>query len=184
MDNTVWTFDTLAQASRSRLEQVLLHASAPDPQCLTGHVYDGYNHDWLGQVSGTKFRKAFFANDCACYGLNQMVQQDRKEYAGEWRLQMDSGRPVEIGFFNVGPVSKSASSRQVAHYQHLLCFDYNTAPNPRRNLVMRAIRDYVCLPNDGDYGLLLGKAYLRVTSFLYIFASYFILGHRQPYERL
>jgi hypothetical protein len=39
------------------------------------------------------------------------------------------------------------------------------------------IRDFVVLPNPGDHGLLLGKAYLKLG--LSVFYSYFLLGHRQ-----
>ena len=219
MGNTIWTFESLAQADRATLENVLFNSSAPDPEQLAGYVYDGYNHDWLGQLPGKKFRKAFLmqvarrhalgtlsversqivappalvshrvrrlASDDARdqhYGLNQIVEQDGKDFTGEWHTQRKNGRPVELGFFKILAASESASNRQVARYHRLMCFDYNIDLNPRGNLMMRAIRDYVGLPNAGDYELVLGKAYLQVIPFLYLFASYFVLGHRRPYER-
>jgi hypothetical protein len=183
MEGKTWTFEALAQASRATLEEVLLNSKAPDPNRLAGYVYDGYNHDWLGQLPGKKFRKVFLAKDDRFCGLNQVVQQDGNGFTGQWRIRVDNDRPVELGYYRVLPAAESASNRQVVQYNHLLLFDYNIDPNPRGDRVMRAIRDYVGLPNEGDYDLLLGKAYLQVTSFFYIFASYFVLGHREAYEQ-
>jgi hypothetical protein len=183
MANQTWTFETLAQASRSTLEQVLLASKAPNPQQLVGYVYAGYNHDWLGQLPGKKFRKAFLAKNNHYYGLNQLVEQDGHDYTGHWRPRTANDRPLEMGFFSVVPASSSAANCQVRPYNHLLCFDYNIDFNPKGNVLLRAIRDYVGLPNEGDYDLVLGKAYLQLTSFLSIFATYFVLGHREPYDR-
>ena len=55
--------------------------------------------------------------------------------------------------------------------------------NPRWNLVMRSIYDLIGLPNVGDYGVILGKAYLRLLPGWTVFATYFVLGHRSPYAR-
>jgi hypothetical protein len=180
--NNLWTFETLAKADRATLDQVLLSSNTPDPKQMVGYVYDGYNHDWLGQLAGKKFRKTFLLQDNQPYGLNQIVEQDGNDFTGEWRIRHKNGRPVELGFFKVLPASESAWNRQVARYKHLICFDYNIALNPKTNLLMRSIHDYVGLPNVGDYGIVLGKAYLQITPSHSIFASYFILGHRKPYE--
>ncbi len=183
MKNRVWTFETLAQANRATLEQVLLNSKAADPAQLVGSVYDGYNHDWLGQLPGKKFQKTFRVQDTQFYGWNRLVQQDQMGFTGEWRTRVENAKPVEMGFFRILPAAKIAANGQVERYKHLTCFDYSIALNPKRSRLVRAIRDYVGAPNEGDCDLLLGKAYLRVTPFLYIFASYFILGHRQPDER-
>ncbi len=183
MKDRSWTFETLAQADSTTLERVLLESTAPDPQQLTGSIYDGFNHDWLGQLSGTKFRKAFLIKEGEYYGLNQFVQQDNKDVSGQWLTRVEDGRPVEKAFFRILPASEGISSGQVGRYSHLLCFDYNVDLNPSTERLMRSIRDYVGLPNAGDHGLLLGKAYLQIAPFLRIFASYFILGRRKPYER-
>jgi hypothetical protein len=53
------------------------------------------------------------------------------------------------------------------------------AVNTGRNLPLRVIRDITVLPNPGDHGLVLGKAYLQLGP-LYVFYSYFVLGHRRP----
>jgi hypothetical protein len=183
MEKQIWTFETLVQANRATLEHVLLNSQAPDMGQLAGFGYDGYNHDWLGQLSARKFRKVFLTKNGQYYGLNQIVHQDGNDFTGQWRIQMENDRPVEMGFFRVIPASGSSTNRRVVPYSHLICFDYNIDMNPRGSVLMRAIRDYVGMPNAGDYELMLGKAYLRLTPFLHTFASYFVLGNRKPYEQ-
>ena len=172
-----WTFELLAQADRKTLEDVLLAAQAPDPARLTGRVYDGYNHDWSGQLPGEKFRKAFYQQDHALYGFNQVVLQDKQHYRGAWQTQLKEGKPALRGFYRVTFAKDEPLQKYSAPYRHLVYFNYDIDLNPRWNVPMRSIRDYVGLPNEGDYSLLLGKAYLRIAPRLHIFASYFILGH-------
>jgi hypothetical protein len=179
-----WTFETLAQADRKTLEDVLLAAHAPDPAQLAGRVYDGYNHDWLGQLLYEKFKKAFYKQEHALYGFNQVVLQDRQHYRGEWRTQMKEGKPVQLGFYRVTFAKDEPPQKYAAPYRHLAYFNYDIDLNPRWNVPMRSIRDFVGLPNAGDHTLLLGKAYSRLLPRLYVFASYFVLGHPQAVDGL
>ncbi len=174
-----WTFETLAQADRKTLEEVLLASTAPDPAQLNGYVYDGYN--WLGQLA-EKFRKAFYQKDHLLHGYNQMVMQDGQHSTGEWRVRMKHGKPALQGFYRVTFAKDEPPSEVSAPYAHLLYFNYDIDLNPRWNVPMRSIRDYVGLPNAGDHSLLLGKAYLRIAPRLHLFASYFILGHPQRFD--
>ncbi len=176
---STWTFETLAQADRKTLEDVLLAAHAPDPAQLAGRVYDGYNHDWLGQLPGEKFRKAFYQQEHVLYGFNQVVRQDRQRYRGAWQPRLKEGKPVQLGFYRVTFAKDEPLQKRAARYRHLAYLNYNIDLNPRWNAPMRSIRDYVGLPNAGDHSLLLGKAYLQLTPWLTLFASYFILGHPQ-----
>ena len=177
-----WTFELLAQADRKTLENVLLAAHVPDPAQLTGRVYQGYNHDRLGQLAAKKFRKAFYQQDHLLHGFNQMVIQDGQHYTGEWRVRMKHGKPALQGFYRVTFVKDETLHVVSAPYRHLVYFNYDIDLNPRWNFVMRGIGDYVGLPNAGDHSLLLGKAYLRIAPQLHIFASYFILGHPQTLD--
>jgi hypothetical protein len=172
----LWTFEMLAQADRKTLEEVLLAAQAPDPAQLAGCVYDGYNHDWPGQLPGEKFRKAFYQQKQTLYGFNQVVLQDGQHYRGEWRPRMRGDKPALRGFYRVTFV-KDEPHQQHSAYTHLAYFNYGIDLNPRWNVTLRSIRDYVGLPNAGDHSLLLGKAYLQVIPWLTVFASYFVLGH-------
>ena len=172
-----WTFETLAKADRKTLEEVLLAAQAPDPAQLDGCVYDGYNHDGLAHLAVEKFRKAFYRQDHLLYGYNQMVIQDRRHYTGEWRVRMKQGKPALQGFYRVTVARDEPARKYSAPYKHLAFFNYNIDLNPRWNVGMRSIRDYVGLPNAGDHSLLLGKAYLQLAPGLAAFASYFVLGH-------
>ena len=45
------------------------------------------------------------------------------------------------------------------------------------------IRDFVVLPNPGDHGLMLCKAYLQFGfKWANVFYCYFLLGHREEIE--
>jgi hypothetical protein len=95
---------------------------------------------------------------------------------------MKHGKPAVQGFYRVTFAKDETPSLVSASYKHLVYFNYNIDLNPRWNVPMRSIRDYVGLPNEGDHSLLLGKAYLRIAPRLHIFASYFILGHPQTLD--
>ena len=176
-----WTFELLAQADRKTLEDVLLAAHAPDPAQLAGRVYDGSR---LARPVRGKFRKVFYQQEQALYGFNQGVLQDGQYYRGEWRTQMKEGKPTQFGFYRVTFAKDESAQKRSARYRHLAYFDYNIDLNPRWNVAMRSIRDYVGLPNAGDHSLLLGKAYLQVTPWLTLFAGYFVLGHPQTVDDL
>ncbi len=171
-----WTFEMLAQADRKTLEEVLLASQPPDLKQLAGRVYDGYNHEWFGQLPGEKFRKAFYQQEQGLYGFNQVVVQDRQHYRGEWRIRMKDGKPAQLGFYRV-TFARDEARQQHSAYKHLAYFNYGIGLNPRWNIPVRSIRDYVGLPNPEDHSLLLGKAYTQVAPGLAFFASYFILGH-------
>lgn len=181
MNGTRWTFETLAQANRATLEEVLVHSQAPNPQHLDGLTYNGYNHDWLGQLPGKKFRKAFFQEEEDYFGVNQVVVQDGQDFRGEWHVQTKAGKPVTRGFFHVLPAREKPLAGDLEKYRHLLFFDYDVGLNPAWNFLMRAIRDFVGLPNEEYYGVLLGKAYLRVLPGVNTFATYFVLEQRESF---
>lgn len=174
---TTWTFETLAQADRKTLEDVLLTAQAPDLAQLAGRLYDGYNHDRPGQLVGEKFRKAFYEHEQALYGFNQVVCQDGQHYRGLWQPRLKEGNPVQLGFYRVTFVEDEPTRPPTALYRHLAYFNYGIDLNPSWNVPLRSIRDYVGLPNAGDHSLLLGKAYLQLTPRLMLSAGYFVLGH-------
>ena len=174
-----WTFETLAQADRKTLEDVLLAAQAPDLAQLAGRVYDGYNHDRFAQLLYEKFRKAFYQHEQALYGFNQVIRQDGQHYRGVWQPRLKEGKPVRLGFYRVTLVKDEPARKHSAPYRHLACINYNIDLNPRWNVPVRSIRDYVGLPNAGDHSLLLGKAYVQLTPWLMLSAGYFVLGHPQ-----
>jgi hypothetical protein len=101
---------------------------------------------------------------------------------GEWRVRMNHGKPALQGFYRVTFVKDEPPQKFSTRYRHLAYFNYNIDLNPRWNVAMRSIRDYVGLPNAGDHSLLLGKAYLQLAPRLTLFASYFILGHPQTLD--
>jgi len=91
--------------------------------------------------------------------------------------------PADLVICRTAPaVRHTAAGHQALPYGHLICFDYNIDLNPGRSWLLRSIRDYVGLPNAGDYELFFGKAYLQISSSLRFFASFFILGRPRPDE--
>jgi hypothetical protein len=172
---TATSFEDLARADMETLERVLLGSVAPNPDILSGRTYDGYNHDWMGQLPGKKFKKVFMKIDGENYGVNHVVRQDKDGYSGRWIPRHSGGKPVERGFFKVMYARETAQTKFSAPYRHLTYFDYGVPLNPRLGVPVRAIRDFVGLPNEKDYSLLLGKAYLRMAPWLTVFASYFVL---------
>lgn len=179
-----WTYESLAQADSSTLEQVLLTGTAPDPEQLNGYIYCGWNHEWVGHLSGKKFKKGFWKKDGRNFGYNEIVIQDYQEYRGAWNVRMWRGRPIQLGYFRTSLIAQEPPQPLYAPYQHLGHFNYNIGINTGINLPFRFIRDMVVLPNAGDHSLMLCKAYLQGFHWLNVFYCYFLLGHRQPIEYL
>lgn len=178
-----WTFATLAAASRRELEQVLLTGTPPDYDQLEGHTYCGWNHEWTSIVTGRKFKKGFRRRDGQALGYNELIHQDGEGPRGEWRVKLRDGRPRQLGYFRCSRVADEPPGPLYRPYEHAWQFDYNLALNSGIHLPFRVIRDLVVLPNPGDHGLMLGKAYLRLGfRWLNIFYCYFLLGHRQAIE--
>jgi len=184
MPETLWTFETLADANRSKLEEVLRAGSAPDPEQLNGWSYCGWNHESVANLSGRKFKKGFVERDGKPFGYNEVVRQDKRGPRGEWELKLKHGRPRRIGYFRVAPVSGEPPQKFSQPYRHLGILNYDVAPNTGLNYPLRVIRDVVALPHPGDHTLVLGKAYVQLGfSWLTVFYSYFVLGHRRRIEQ-
>lgn len=176
-----WTYETLAAADRKTLEEVLLGGPPPDFDQLEGYIYCGWNHEWVGRLSGEKFKKGFRRKEGRQFGYNEIVRQDRQGYRGEWEVKLRNGRPIQVGYFRVGLIKDEPPQRLYRPYTHAGHFNYNVDLNTWRNLPFRVIRDMVVLPNPGDHSLMLCKAYFQV-SFLHVFYCYFLLGHRKEIE--
>jgi len=71
MANQVWTYETLAQADGSTLEHILRNGSPPNLDELDGYIYCGWNHEWIGKLSGEKFKKGFLKKDGKLFGYNE-----------------------------------------------------------------------------------------------------------------
>jgi hypothetical protein len=178
---TPWTFETLAEADRGKLEEVVRSGDPPDYDQLEGYVYCGWNHEWVGRLSGEKFRKGFRRKDERPLGYNEICRQDDNGFNGEWDVKLKNGRPIQVGYFRVGRIEDEPRQKLYAPYGSAGHFNYNVDLNTWRNLPFRVIRDMVVLPNPGDHDLMLAKAYFQV-SFLHLFYCYFLLGHRRPIE--
>lgn len=178
-----WTFDGLAAADRRQLEGVVRGGTPPDFAQLEGWVYRGWKREWLGRLSGEKFRKGFRGKDGRALGYNEICRQDGHGHRGKWEVKLKDGRPIQIGYFRVGQVRDELPQPLYEPYMNASAFNYDVALNTWRNLPLRVIRDIVVLPNPGDPGLMLCKAYFQLGfRWLNIFYCYFLLGHRQPIE--
>ncbi len=186
MATTKWTYETLAAQDLRVLETVLLNGTAPDPEQLNGYIYCGWNHEWVGNLSGRKFKKGFWKKDGQNYGYNEIVRQDGQKPIGDWNVKLLNGRPIQLGYFRSTLVAHEPPQPLYRPYQHLGHFNYNLADmNTGFNIFFRVIRDFVVLPNEGDHSLMLCKAYLQFFfPWANIFYCYFLLGHRQEIKHL
>lgn len=181
MSSKIWTYDTLAQATPAELENILLTGKPPDLEELNGYIYCGWNHEWIGNLSGKKFKKGFMKKDGKNLGYNEIVIQDNTGYAGPWNQKIESdGKPTQLGYFRTSYVKNEPPEKLNGPYIDLGYFDYDIPHMHKWYLsFFKVIRDFVVLPNEGDNTLLLCKAYLRVFPFLDIFYCYFQLGNRE-----
>jgi hypothetical protein len=178
---SAWTFETLAAADRGQLEEVMLGGQPPDFDQLEGYIYCGWNHEWVGRLSGEKFKKGFRRKGERTLGYNEICRQDDQGYRGDWNVKLKDGRPIQVGYFRVGLISDEPPQRLYRPYRHAGHFNYNVDLNTWRNVPFRVIRDMVVLANPGDHSLMLSKAYFQVA-FVHLFYCYFLLGHRQEIE--
>ena len=179
---TPWTFETLAAADRDKLEEVVRAGDPPDFDQLEGYIYCGWNHEWVGRLSGEKFKKGFRRKDGKAFGYNEICRQDRQSFRGEWEVKLKEGRPIQVGYFRVGTIADESRQHKIYEpYQHAGHFNYDVDLNTWRNVPFRVIRDMVVLPNPGDHDLMLCKAYF-VLGPLHLFYCYFLLGNRVPIE--
>lgn len=178
-----WTFETLAQASKSSLENIFLNGTAPDIEQLNGNIYCGWNHEPIGKLTGEKFKKGFCKKEGINYGYNEPVKQDRKKYMGEWISGIaNKSQPTQMGYFRVAYAKDEDILQSYMPYRHLAVFNYKV-PQPKwYQGFFRVIRDFIVLPNEGDHSLLLGKAYVQLPGSIKIFCCYFLLGHPQKIQ--
>ena len=181
---TKWTYETLAQADKATLENLLLTGTPPDIEQLNGYIYCGWNHEPVGKISGEKFKKGFYKRDGGNYGYNETVIQDHKKYLGDWNVGLHNVRPNQLGYFRVSNVADEPYHKLYQPYLHLAHFNYNIPFHKLHLSFFRVIRDFVVLANEGDHDLMLCKAYLHITESLNIFYCYFLLGHKQKIKYL
>ncbi len=179
MEKKIWTYETLAQTSRANLENVLRTGTAPDLEQLNGYIYCGWNHEWIGKLSGEKFKKGFLKKDGTVFGYNEMCEQDGDKYKGKWIVRTIEGKPIQLAFFRTSYMKDEPPLKVYAPYRRLAHFNYDLPFNTWYNIPFRVIRDVVVAPNEGDNTLLLCKAYLQVFPWLNILYCYFLLGMRE-----
>ena len=186
MPSKIYTYETLAQCTKEELENILLTGKPPDLEQLNGYIYCGWNHEWIGNLSGKKFKKGFMKKDGKNLGYNEIVIQDGKEYLGEWKQKLNSnGKPTQLGYFRTSYVKDEPPAKLYEPYIHLAFFNYDIPHMHKWYLsFFKVIRDFVVLPNEGDHSLLLCKAYLRIFPWLNIFYCYFQLGHKEKIKYL
>jgi hypothetical protein len=182
MSTPPWTYETLAQADGATLENVLRTGGPPDLDELEGWIYCGWNHEFVGKLSGEKFKKGFRKRKGVPYGFNEMCYQDNDRFRGNWNVRMLNGRPIQLGYFRVGMIKDEPRLPVYQPYEHLATFNYNVDIDQGINLPFRFIHDMVVLPNAGDHTLMLCKAYLQFFPWLNVFYCYFLLGHRVPID--
>jgi hypothetical protein len=180
----IWTYETLAQADKATLENILVTGTPPDIEQLNGYIYCGWNHEWIGHLSGIKFKKGFYKKDGMNCGYNETVVQDNQKYLGQWEVGLHKVRPNQLGYFRVSYVKDEPPSKLSMPYSQLATFDYSVPYHKWYLSFFSVIRDFVVCPNEGDHSLILCKAYLHFSPSFNMFYCYFLLGHRQEIRYL
>ena len=179
-----WTYETLARCTKAELENILLTGTPPDVEKLNGYIYCGWNHEWIGRLSGIKFMKGFYKKDGKNYGFNETVVQDHQGFLGQWEVSLHKVRPNQLGYFRVSYVKDEPPHKLYQPYMHLAHFNYKIPFHKWYLSFFSVIRDFVVLPNEGDHSLMLCKAYLYFTNDFSLFYCYFLLGHPQKIQYL
>ena len=78
MASQIWTYESLAQASSQELENILRTGTAPDLEQLNGYIYCGWNHEWIGNLSGKKFKKGFMKKDGGNFASRHRSRLNRR----------------------------------------------------------------------------------------------------------
>ena len=183
MATVPWTYESLAQADAATFETILKNGEPPDPEQLNGWIYCGWNHEYVGKLSGEKFKKGFRKYNGLNYGFNELCEQDNLKYQGDWKVRLLNGRPIQLGYFRVNMVKDEQPEPFYADYPQLATFNYDVDIDKGLNYPFRLIRDLVVLPNPGDHTLMLCKAHIEIRHpDLYFFFCYFLLGHRVPID--
>ncbi|MDO6433666.1 hypothetical protein Q4E93_23850 [Flavitalea sp. BT771] len=173
-----WTYETLAQADKATLENILRTGTPPDLEELNGYIYCGWNHEWIGRLSGIKFKKGFYKKDGLNYGFNETVVQDHQGFLGQWESGLHKVRPNQLGYFKTAYARDQPVTKLSTPYLHLATFDYTVPFHKWYLIFFSVIKDFVVCPNEGDNSLMLCKAYLHFSDSFNVFYCYFILGHR------
>lgn len=175
----IWTYESLAQADKATMENILRTGAPPDLEQLNGYIYCGWNHEWFaGRLSGIKFKKGFHKKDGMNCGFNETVIQDNQKYLGQWESGLHKVRPNQLGYFSTSYVKDQPPTKFASPYQHLATFDYLLPYHKWYLIWFRVIKDFVVCPNEGDNSLLLCKCYFHFSDNFNVFYSYFLLGHR------
>jgi hypothetical protein len=177
-----WTFETLARADKVTLEKIMREGSAPEIEKLNGFIYCGWNCNVIGKLTGEKFKKGFCQKDGVNYGFNETVVQDKTGYSGCWKMKASRTRPFQMGYFRVSHVKEESIQRSYHFYHHLVLFNYKLPVNKRHMSFFKVIRDFIVMPNERDYSLLLGKAYLQLWGKARIACCYFLLGYPEKIQ--
>lgn len=145
-------FLDLTRASPRELDSLIDARPGPEPAGLVGRRFRGINILPGARLLGIrKFMKGF-RNDPSTgvvEGYNLRVRQG--DDADVWQ-------PVSepFGFFNVtaaGPESRHSGTTLL---------DYGASPRNPRFRPERLLRDFLVVPDQGEPGILLGKAYLAI----------------------
>lgn len=179
-----WTFDSLAHANSTTLEELMLTRPAPDYDQIHGFRYAGWNHGFgASLLSGEKLSKAFLRKGKRTMGFNEVILQDHQRHKGKWDRLMIHDRPVQLAFYRVSDVKSEKKEKLYEPYPNAGVFDYALPKmNSGINAIFQCIRDVVVLPNPGDHSLMLCKAHFRRTATKSDFYCYFQLGHRLPID--
>ena len=163
-------FLELARSSHAQLEKILRTSKAPTLELLVDFEWRGCNTSWRLKAMGLqKFIKGFFQLGANVEGYNIPVQQNGLE--APWLDQPTPQSPKRFAFYRVTQVDKESIDNL---YPEALLLDYGASHRNPNYGIERLIRDYLVQPNPDNPNLLLGKAYLALSS-LRLPSNFFVL---------
>lgn len=164
------SFRKLAQSSNAQLEAILHTCKAPTMESFVGFEWRGFNTSLRLKMLGLqKFIKGFFQEGAQVEGYNIPVQQNGLE--APWLDQPTPESPKRFAFYWVTQVDKESIDNL---YPEALLLDYGASHRNPNYGIERLIRDYLVQPNPDNPDLLLGKAYLALSS-LRLPSNFFVL---------
>ena len=181
---TPWTFETLAAADRGKLEEVLEGGTPPEFDQLEGYIYCGWNHEWVGRLSGEKFKKGFRRRDGHAFGYNEVCHQDRQGYRGEWKVKLQAtGARSSWATSACRTSATSRRSRSIAATRTPATSTTTSTSTPASSSRCASSATSSCCRTRATTACMLAKAYFQFGfDWLNVFYCYFLLGHRQAIE--
>jgi choline dehydrogenase-like flavoprotein len=155
-----YTFESLCQMNRGKLEELLLQGVAPQLDEVLGYEFRGFNIQRATRFLGNrKFKKGFFGRSGAEYAWGYNVRVYQNDFDGPWVARPSDEFPDRLYFYKVYPAPASASA--MARYPNTLVVDYRAWGEYCPLNPVGYTMDYLAFPDPENRDLIIGNSYLE-----------------------